>query len=784
MTGSAILAGASIAIASQTAFAQTVPDFNIRAQPVEAALIEYATQADVSIALPSRMPNVRSAPVRGAMSRTEALSNLLEGTGLRFEAVGESAFRIIPVRAAQTLPSPIVSEDIIVTAARRSVPLSEAPRSITHTDEERLLQLPVNDAHDLAQHVSGLQFTDDGAGRSKIYLRGVSDGALSGSAQSTVGLYLDGVRLTYAAPDPQLRLTDVARVDVMRGPQGALYGAGSIGGILSIESNAPDPTDFAGALLIGAETTRDGDPGREVELVLNIPVVSERLALRVAAYDESNGGWLDNPITGATDTNATTRRGVRVSSQWDINADWRISAFAVTQAIRADDGQYLSPTPQGLQRTTNVAEPYEDDFSLFGATLRGDTAFGQIESTTASVRHEIDNLYDVTGSFAAFGVDPLEVRSMDKRDLLDILVHETRLSSPTGARIPWFVGLFYADGEAERGRLLEDNDVTAYGLERADRIQESAIFGEITWPLTAALSLSTGARAFRYTVEMTAETVEEVLGLSDMTSAETSYTDLAPDIRLSYKMNDDIQLYLAVSEGYRGGGVNAGEPVGAVLGPDQPLRLYSGDELWTYEIGARGAFFDDTLQLSAAVFYNDWRRVQTDALVADNLPFTGNVGHGRAYGFEVDLLYAPVNGLSVRAHMVLNDASLTRVDPTFPAATDNGFPGVPDFSLSAGVRYERPLTLFGAQTLAFGELDASYVGSSAADFTSTARHDPRTETDAVLGLTLGRTEAMLYVRNLLDQDGETFSFANPFAAGPFSTRLRPRTIGLQLRYRF
>lgn len=784
LTGSAILAGASIAIASQAAFAQTNIHFDIEAQPVERALIEYATQADVSISLPQRMPSVRVGPLRGAIPNAEALTTLLAGTGLRYEAVGDRAYRILPMRSAQALPSPIVSQDIIVTASRRQAPLSEIPRSVAHTDEERLQQLPLNDAHDLAQHVSGLQFTDDGAGRSKIYLRGISDGALAGSAQSTVGLYLDGVRLTYAAPDPQLRLTDVARVDVMRGPQGALYGAGSIGGTLSIESNAPDPTAFTGALMVAAETTRDGEPGDEAELVLNVPVVSDRLALRVAAYGEDMGGWLDNVATGARDTNSTTRRGARISALWDVNADWSVRAFAVTQAIRAHDAQYLSPTPQGLQRNANITEPYEDDFSLFGATLRGDTAFGRIESTTASVRHEIDNLYDVTGSFAAFGVDPLAVRSMDKRDLLDIIVHETRLSSPIGASIPWFVGAFYADGEAEHSRRLEDNGLVAYGVERKDRIQESAFFGEVTWPLTPNLSLSTGARIFRYTVEMDAETVEEVLNQSALTGGESSSTDLAPDIRLAYRASDDVQIYLAMSEGYRGGGLNAGEPVGTVLGPAQPLRAYSGDELWTYEIGARASLLDDTLQLSGAIFYNDWRRIQTDTLVVDNLPFTGNVGHGRAYGLEADLLYTPIDGLSVRAHMVVNNASLVRTEPTFPGIADNGFPGVPDFSLSAGARYERHLRFFDADARAFGELDASYVGRSAADFTSFARHDPRTEVNAQLGLTRGHTEAMLYVRNLLDEDGETFSFANPFAPGPFSTRLRPRTLGVQLRYNF
>jgi len=771
-------------LAAPAAHAQAQAAFVIPSQPIEAALLDFSTQANVSLSLPDRLPNVRSTPVHGQFTATQALALLLRDTGLRFEPVGASGYRIIPAPRAAQAPAPVTSDEIIITAARGQIALGAIPRALTHVDEERLQQLPVRDARDLVSQVSGLQFTDDGPGRSKVFLRGVSDGSLSGGAQSTVGIYLDGVRLTYAAPDPQLRLVDVRRVDVMRGPQGALYGAGSIGGVLSIESNAPDLESFSGALMLGAESTNSGGIGHQSELVLNLPVVTDRLAVRVAAYDEETAGWLDNVTTGQTDTNTTRRRGGRINALWDITPDWVVRGFALSQAIHADDAQYLISTPSGPRRAANIAEVYEDDFSLAGVTLRGDTRLGQVETTTAYVRHEIDSLYEATGSFAVFGVDPLQVRGIEKRDLLDILVHETRLSAPRGASIPWFVGLFYADGRAENRRMLQDGAAIAYGLNRTDEISELALFGEATWPITSQISLSTGARVFRYAVDMEANTTEELLGLSSTTTGRSSFTDFTPDFRLSYRPTPSLQFHIAVSEGYRGGGLNAGEPIGVVLGPAQPLRSYSGDELWTYEIGARVSLLDDTLQISTAFYYNDWRRIQTDSLIVDSLPYTGNVGHGRAIGFETDALYTPLEGLSLRAHLALNESELVRPDPTFPGALDKDLPGVPDYALSASARYERPMRIFATSANAFAELNVAHTSHSAADFTSTAHQDARTEVDANLGLTLGDAEIMLYVRNGLDEAGETFSLANPFAPVPVTTRQRPRTIGGQIRYRF
>ncbi|MEQ1492336.1 MAG: TonB-dependent receptor plug domain-containing protein, partial [Terricaulis sp.] len=474
--------GAPSAVCAQT----QATTFRIAPQSLEGALVDFAQQSDVSISLPTEgLDGARSPVLNGRFSNEEALTRLLAGTSYRFERVGDRAFRIVASpRHAEA--APVIEEEPLIVTARRRTRLQDLPRSLTDTtgdDLERVSAAP--DSHSLASQVSGLQYTNLGLGRNKLYIRGVSDGSVTGRAQSTVGIYLDGVRLTYAAPDPQLQLVDVNRVDILRGPQGALYGAGSIGGILSIESNAPDASEFSGSILGGVETTNGGGVGSNLELVLNAPVLRDRLAIRAVAYDQESAGWLDDSVTGANDTNSTRRTGARLTAAYDLSPNWLLSASIATQSIDSEDSQYLPAA--SAERTAPFAEPHDNDFAMMRATLHGETAFGDIDTTTALVDHEIASQFDATGGFGIFGVNPALPRPLDDRNTLHMIVHETRLSAPAGATTPWFLGLFYADGDNSADRILRDGafgswPTVAYREQRTDKIDEIALFDRV--PLT------------------------------------------------------------------------------------------------------------------------------------------------------------------------------------------------------------------------------------------------------------------------------------------------------------
>ncbi|MCX7358055.1 MAG: TonB-dependent receptor [Alphaproteobacteria bacterium] len=781
IVGAAVLGAPSIACAQEHA-----TTFHIAPQSLEGALVDFAQQSDVSISLPTEgLDGARSAGLNGNFTAEQALGRLLTGTGYRFERAGDRAFRIIAAPHRAEAAPPIEEETLIVTA-RRGTPLQELPRSLTDTtgeDLERISAAP--DSHTLATQVSGLQYTDLGLGRNKLYIRGVSDGSLTGRAQSTVGIYLDGVRLTYAAPDPQLQLVDVNRIDVLRGPQGALYGAGSIGGILSIESNTPDASAFSGSILGGAETTNSGGTGSNVELVLNAPILRDRLALRAVTYDQQSAGWLDNAVTGASDTNSTRRRGVRLSAAYDISPDWRFSVAIVNQSIDSEDSQYLLSAPAGAARAAPFAEPHDNDFAMVRASLHGETAFGDIDTTTALVDHEINSRFDATGAFSIFGVNPALPRPLEDRNTLHMIVHETRLTAPTGASMPWFFGVFYADGDNRADRILRDGafgswPITAYREQRTDKIDEIALFGEVSWRITDDITLSTGARAFQYEVRTRSDIEEPLLNLTSSTAGALKDHGIAPDVRLAYQPSHNLLFYLSGAEGYRSSGFNTGEPVGVSLGPQQPLRRFAGDELWTYELGTRFSLFESRLRVSAAVFHNEWSRLQTDDLMSNGLPFTGNAGLSVATGFELDAAYDLTDELTLETHLLTNEPRLSRPDPRFPAFTGH-LPGAAELLLSSSLSYEREIS---TGIVANADLSVAFVGSSSAAFATGATRDSYTQTDLSFRLQFGDVDTQLYVSNLFDQDGATFSPGNPYISAPSITQLRPLTIGAQVRRRF
>ena len=767
--------------------AQHVVEFSIPPQPLESALIELATQANVSISLPRQDLSRRaSAGLVGAYTPDAALSRLLAASGFRHRRVGERAFRIetSPVRAEAA--APVEYEDIIVTAARRPTPLSDMPRSIAHLSSTDLENAGAAENGDLVRLTSGLSRTNLGEGRDKFILRGVSDGAITGRAQSLVGLYFGDTRLTYAAPDPDLRLFDVASVDILRGPQGALYGAGTLGGIVHIQPNPVDLDGISGAVFASVDATDSGGVGRDFGLALNIPIVTRRLGLRGAFYDQVSAGWLDNPTLGEEGTNSASHRGARLQALLAINSRWSLTGTAIVQDIDTADTQYLERTPSGLTRTTNLLEPHDNDFSLVGATLHGSTRWGDVTSSTSYVRHSLTSRFDATGQFAVLGANPDLSRPLDERDLITTILHETHLSSSEGARVPWFLGIFYADGHVARNTALRNGaSGDAYSERRFDDIDELAIFGGVIWRLTPTLSLSTGLRLFHSSLTTNADVAEPLLNAESSFSGEIEDSGAAPDIRFSFQPSRRTLLFLSAAEGYRNGGFNSGAALEGVAPAGQPFRTYNGDEIWTYEAGARLSLFENRLGLQLVAFENEWRSLQTDALIANGFVATGNVGDARAYGLELDVRYIVDDNWTIEAHAFLNEPELTHVSPSYPNAAPGRLPGSPESSASFSLRYEDSFAFSGETPTWFAQANVTYSGGATTGFSQGASIGNYVALDARAGISLHDWQATLFADNLTSADEGTFSAGNPYQSGRvYETPLRPLTVGLSLHRTF
>lgn len=761
--------------------------FTIPPQSLESALLTLATQANISISLPNEgLDDRRSAGLSGSYSVEGALSAVLAQSGYTFERVADGAYRIVPAPRRAAFNDRSQSDEIIVTAAREPTELGRLPRSLSHLGTTQLSDAGVDDDGQLTRLLGGVAFTNLGEGRDKILLRGISDGALTGHVQSVVGLYFGDARITYAAPDPDLMLVDISAVDVLRGPQGALYGAGAIGGILRIEPHPVDLRDYGGSVGASAASTQGGGIGENTELMFNAPLVRDRLGVRGVFYDEQNAGWIDNPSLRETDANHSQRRGARAQVLAQINPDWSFTGMAILQAIDTKDSQYLERTPTGLERTAHVLEPHDNDFSLYGATLHGATGWAEVTSNTSYLTHELDSRYDVTGQFASLGVNPARPRPLDENNALQIIVHETRVSSPVGASLPWFFGVFYSEGDYTRDIIIRDGAFgawpeSAYGEHRVDSIDEAALFGEITWPLGANVSLATGARVFQSDLATHATTVEPLLNAAAEASNHLVDAGIAPDIRLSYRASANALVYLSAAEGYRSGGFNTGGPIGASFDALQPHARYAGDHIWTFEAGGRFDFADGRLRMQAAAFLNDWRDIQTDTLHANGFTYSGNVGDARAFGLELGAHYLATDHLSIDADVLFNEPELTSVSTSFPDAAHGALPGSPEYSASATIRYEDALSLEGRSLSWFSEINARYVSDAKLGFGEGPRVGGYIALDARIGVSFANWSATLYADNLTDSGGPTFSPGNPYLPMlPLETPLRPLTIGVSL----
>ncbi|HEV2531231.1 TonB-dependent receptor [Phenylobacterium sp.] len=786
------LAGLGAAVTPQAAHAAT-RIFRLPSESLEEALVRFAVQGDVSVGgLPATGCTGRSRPVQGAMSPQTALAAMLP-PGCGFRTIDARTFQVIGGRAGAPAgpASPVMANAVaplVVTAERRPEPLTGAPYPASALTGASLQRLGGDSFEDVAAQFVGVTVTNLGPGRNKIFIRGLSDGSFTGKTQSTVGLYLDDLPITYDAPDPDLRLVDVDRVEVLRGPQGTLYGSGSIGGIVRIVTAKPDPAARQAWAEAGVEATEHGANSSGWAAMLNLPMFGGRSAVRAVAYRDDIGGFIDNPPRRLRDLNSSRRTGGRIAWAADLGSGWRVDANLAHQTIDTNAAQYAQGPFGPLTRNTEVREPHDNNFTQLGLGLVHAGAWADLKVSAGFVQHGLDTTYDATGAFVAVDETPGAVKAYDEGRRVDLGVLEATLTSTTPGRLRWLAGMFATHTREKDSALLRfvtppGDSLTLY--HRRDELAEEAIYGEAAYDLTSRFTLTAGLRAF---ISRTS-TVGDDFGLAgdptEVVHGKHINRGVAPKLRLSYAFAPDVALYAQAQEGYRAGGFNLPSFARRNPGPVVGAVAFRPDRMWNYEVGGVAPLFDGRLVLRAAVFHAEWRSVQTDQYFANGLPLTVNVGDGSNTGLETEFLWRPDERLQVRASILLNDPQLTRTTRLLPATPDKGLPGVPYGTAAADVRYRWPVGHgFSLETSA----EANYVGRSYVTFDAGK--------DALMGgYGAGRVAATLekdrwrvesYVSNVTDGTANTFAFGNPFsrARARQTTPLRPRTVGLRVTRSF
>ena len=758
--------------------------FHLPKEPVDRAVIRFGVQGRVSVGgLPSEGCSGLSHPTYGLMTPTRALSKLLPA-GCSYQVLDPRSFRVFGVAKPRSAPTPAPSapppltslDELVVTAERREEPLIGRAYAISAMSGPELQRLGGKSFADAAPQMVGVTVTNLGSGRNKIFIRGLSDGSFTGHTQSTVGLYLDDVPITYSAPDPDLRLVDVDHVEVLRGPQGTLYGSGSIGGIVRIVTAKPDPTRFGGDVTVEASTVEHGAQGTGLDGTLNIPLFGGRAALRGSAYRDERPGYIDNLRLGVRDVNYGQRSGGRLAGVVDLSDGWALQGGFAHQSINTRDSQYAQGPGGPLTRDTQVREPHDNDFTEISGSISHAGAVANLKVSAAFIDHTLETRYDATGAFG--GTAPA---AFDEVRRVDLSVAEAVLTSAGDDRLAWLVGLFASQTEETDAATLSElgGGAVRSAYRREDRLSEAALYGEAAYDLSARLRVTVGGRLFSTRVssqsgdfDFAPDLVQPKRHLSD--------SGIAPKFRASYAWSPDLVAYVQSQEGFRAGGFNIPGAADGVA-PGRIGLPFRPDRLRNYEAGGTLALFDRSLRLRAAVFHADWRRMQTDQYLPSGLQMTVNIGDGANTGVELEAAWRPDDRWELRGNLLLEDPTITRPSDAFPARVDIGLPGVSSVLGSADAAYRWELA-DGWRGEASGQV--AYVGHSFLTFDGAAasRMGGYAVGRLEVSLSSERTRLQLVVDNVADARGDTFSFGNPFsrARARQSIPLRPRMLTFRL----
>lgn len=687
-----------------------------------------------------------------------------------------------------------VLQEVIVTATRRAQNLQNVPISITAIGEAQLKELGAYSFADFARTVPGLTLSDNGQNHAIFTIRGITSDITGGALQSTVGLYIDDLPTldTYAGlSTPDLHLFDIDRVEVLRGPQGTLFGSGSMGGAIRVITNKPDLTTTSGTGEVGASATDGGAGSYMTNAMINLPLVPGLLALRAVVYGEHDGGWVDNTLRGSN-LNSKKLYGGRVSVKYEPINNLDIIGTVTFQNSQPNDGDYYNGVLDGRPvRTVASQEIVSDKFVTYNLVVGYDFSGMRLESSTTYADKTVFSQQDDTvTSQAIFGPDT-PPSYINWHDTSGNFFQELHLFSTGDRNFNWFLGAFYRNqgdrlydfswivpgSEAALGSGVTGapgDNVYSY-IDRAST-REEALFGEVSYKLTSQLEATVGMRHFQDKYSAVNTSSNYLAGGVVVTPRAFTDDKSTYKFALSYKVTPDATTYVQASQGYRVGGANAPVPA-----PTPPGFL--PDSLWNYELGAKTSWLDGALRVNGAIYFIDWKQMQLTQYTpgVSGYAYVANVGETHSKGAELEVVAALSKALTYTGAAAWNDARLLVDNAAIDAKAGDRVPGVPHFTLSNALQYTIALN---ARLKGYAHVDQQYVSGSLSQFDPTVSvpMGSFSTVNARFGAIFGSLDLSLYAFNLTNRDAVQTAIGTPASYGQF--RLRPRTIGVTLRATF
>ena len=665
-------------------------------------------------------------------------------------------------------------DELVVTAEKREMSVKDVPSSVSVIGGQRLERSSARQIADFAGYVPGLTATSTAPGQNHLIIRGLTTGSTS---SATVGVYVDDTPYGTARGQGRFALDlmpyDIERVEILRGPQGTLYGASTLGGLLKYVTRAPDTEDHE--LRLGAEfnTVEHGDNGNAFRVGGNAAIIEGKLAVRGSYYTQENGGYID-AVGREENANADTQEGGRLAVLFRPTEALTIRLTGAFQNLESNDGAIINvgAAPAGSHSAESrdpvygeyahrnlIPASFEQEVEIYSANVSWDLGFGTLTVDSSLSKSASATDTDNTVIYRPyFGPNVSTIINVDQES--EKRTQEVRLASASGGKFEWLVGAYYTEEENENHQLLTaltnagaplpaPSPLSGVGrlatVDAPSSYKETALFGDVTVRFTDQFDITGGLRMARNEQKSLQASRGLLFGPVPVLGRGASKEDVVTyAISPRFKVNEDIMVYARLASGYRPGGPN-------VIFPGQTLPAsYKSDSVVNYEAGVKGYWFDRKLSVDASVYYIDWKDIQI-VQVFGGVQGLGNGKEASSKGFEVQGAYSLLPGLTLGATLAYTDAQLTANAPEINGKEGDRVPFVPLWSGSLTADYS---------VAAFGDFQwrigggYRYKGESTGSFKSAAdyiQYDGYGLIDGYIGIENGRWSARVFGRNLADE---------------------------------
>lgn len=641
-----------------------------------------------------RDPAMQRRPLAKAIAATLVLA--LAGPALAQQSATQA-----PADDAAAAQRVTTLDNMVVTANKREENIREVAAAITVLGGQQLENFSATQMSDYASYVPGLQLQSNGTpGQTQVSMRGIA----AMSPGSTIGTYLDETPVGSNSLYQQATLFsldlfpyDIDRIEVLRGPQGTLYGAGAMGGLLKYMTRKPDPTQTEFRIGGGVSDTEGaGDLGYNYRVGANVPLVDEKLALRVSYARNDIAGYVDNLVDGRKDINEGEQTSARAALAWESDVvDLQLAVMQ--QKIDSENNGTIALDPvthepiAGLSNYIYENEPFIKDLDHYSLTVDWDLGFADFVSATSYSDTHTSITTDQTltyGPFTALVELPPGRASLNYTLDLRQLTQEFRLTSKSGQPFEWLVGTFYSDEDGDNFQtvpIMQFDGSPIPGLSTLGDLsipstyEETAVFANAAYKFNDVFKLGAGVRFSRNEQDF-AQIVTDGVLLPIGTNANDSSEDVFTwSVTPQFQLNEDVMLYAKAATGYQPGGPN-------VLAPGLP-PVVDSSMLTSYEIGMKSAFADDRVVLDLTAYQIDWEDIQVASQV-NGVSGLVNGGEATSRGIEASALFRPIDGLTLGLNAAYNDANIDEDFPPIIVPTDTPI-GPAQVEVNTGLKDDR-----------------------------------------------------------------------------------------------